>query len=70
MHTFNVSTQEERQVDLHEFKDSLVYKASSMPAGTTGQDPVSKDCWDNHMTCFSIFTLLIQWPLSEPHLGL
>lgn len=42
MHTFNLSTQEERQVDLHEFKDSLVYRASSMPAGTTGQDPVSK----------------------------
>lgn len=41
MHTFSLSTQE-RQVDLHEFKDGLVYRASSMPAGTTGQDPVSK----------------------------
>ena len=28
-HTFNPSTWEQRQVDLYEFEDNLVYKASS-----------------------------------------
>lgn len=34
-HTFNPSTQEERQLDLYEFKARLFYIASSWPARVT-----------------------------------
>lgn len=42
MHTFNTSTQRQRQADLCEFKASLVYVVSSKTAKATQGDPVSE----------------------------
>ena len=41
-HAFNSSTRRERQVDLCEFKASLVYRASSRTARATQRNPLSK----------------------------
>jgi hypothetical protein len=43
VHTFNLSTQRQRQVDLCEFETSLVNRVSSRAIRATQRNPVSKN---------------------------